>query len=96
MLESAIERKFEEKVSKQLDALVWKFVSPGTAGVPDRLVILPGGRTIYVELKRPGEDLRKLQVYRKKQLEQRGHTCVKVDNMFEIDLFIQGVKQGAI
>ena len=28
-----------------------KFVSPGTPGVPDRIVIMPGSRVAFVELK---------------------------------------------
>ena len=35
--------------------MAYKFVSPGNAGVPDRVVILQGGKSGFVELKRPGE-----------------------------------------
>ena len=36
---------------KQLGGKAYKWVSPGNAGVPDRIVILPGGKVIFVELK---------------------------------------------
>lgn len=36
----------------------------GEAGIPDRLVILPGGKCIFVELKREGERPRPIQDYR--------------------------------
>lgn len=44
----------------------------GQRGCPDRLVLLPGGRAVFVELKRAGEDLRELQRYRREQLERTG------------------------
>lgn len=53
MLESAIERAFVARV-KSLGGIAEKFTSPGRRSVPDRLVTLPGGVIIFVELKRPG------------------------------------------
>lgn len=53
MLESAIERAFVARV-KSLGGMAEKFTSPGRRSVPDRLVTLPGGVIIFVELKRPG------------------------------------------
>ena len=50
MLESAVEAKLVRGV-KALGGIAYKFVSPGTAGVPDRIVVLPGGRVIFAELK---------------------------------------------
>lgn len=50
MLESKIEDKLRRLLQRR-GAMVWKFVSPGQAGVPDRLVILPGGRCVFIELK---------------------------------------------
>lgn len=53
MLESAIERAFVARV-KSLGGMAEKFTSPGRRSVPDRIVTLPGGVIIFVELKRPG------------------------------------------
>lgn len=53
MLEKTIEKKFCEKV-KKLGGVCEKFVSPQKRSVPDRLVTLPKGRIIFVELKKPG------------------------------------------
>lgn len=50
MRESSIEQKFTKDL-KRLGCLVYKFVSPGNDGVPDRIVVTPTGRTLYVELK---------------------------------------------
>lgn len=51
-LEKRIEAKFREKI-KSLGGRALKFISPGNAGVPDRLVILPGNKIGFAELKRP-------------------------------------------
>lgn len=40
---------------KKMGGAAYKFVSPGNAGVPDRLVCLPGGRAVFVELKSEGK-----------------------------------------
>ena len=51
-LEKEIEKKLVDKV-RHHGGLCLKWVCPGWAGVPDRIVLLPGGRIIFVELKRP-------------------------------------------
>lgn len=53
MLEAELERKICEYV-RRLGGRAFKFVSPGAPGVPDRLCVLPGGRLIFIEVKRPG------------------------------------------
>jgi hypothetical protein len=54
MLEKTIEQRLRDK-AKSAGGRAFKWVSPGFAGVPDRIVILPGGRIIFVELKAPGK-----------------------------------------
>lgn len=53
MRENAVEANICRQV-KALGGVAWKWISPGRQGVPDRICILPGGRIIFVELKRPG------------------------------------------
>lgn len=50
MLERDIEKLLVSGV-KTLEGVAYKFVSPGNAGVPDRIVLLPGGIVEFVELK---------------------------------------------
>ncbi len=50
MRESQIENYLKREIEK-LGGLCLKFVSPGNKGVPDRLLILPGGKVIFAELK---------------------------------------------
>ena len=53
ILEKDIEKRLVREV-KKLGGLCLKWVSPGNSGVPDRIVLMPGGKAIFVELKRPG------------------------------------------
>lgn len=48
------EKQIEEKLSQAIKAMggiAYKFISPGNIGVPDRVVIFPGGGVWFVELK---------------------------------------------
>lgn len=54
MREKSIEEKLVAAVKVQ-GGVCWKFTSPGTAGVPDRIVLMPFGRIGFVEVKTPGE-----------------------------------------
>jgi hypothetical protein len=53
-LEKDVEQTLVRRV-KALGGLCEKFTSPGRRSVPDRIVTMPGGRIIFVELKRPGQ-----------------------------------------
>ena len=52
-LEKEIERKLKTLVEGKLRGRCLKWVCPGWSGVPDRILLLPGGRVYFVELKRP-------------------------------------------
>ena len=56
----------------------------GIAGIPDRLVLLPGGRIFFVELKSKGQKMRPLQEYRKRQLEELGFEVLTIDDTTQI------------
>ncbi|HBJ8545870.1 VRR-NUC domain-containing protein [Listeria monocytogenes] len=83
MLESKIETYLREQVQKR-GGLCWKFTSPGTRGVPDRIVML-NKKVAFVELKAPGKELKKLQRKRKKQIESEGHWHCKVDTKEQVN-----------
>lgn len=71
MSESSIERHLVEGV-KKLGGMCVKFVSPGTPGVPDRLIITATGRIIFAELKTETGRLSKIQRYTVEQMRKRG------------------------
>ena len=68
MLESYHENYYENKLRTSVQKLghgirCLKFESPGFSGVPDRIILLPGARVIFVELKKPGKTERKRPLY---------------------------------
>ena len=62
-----------------------KFTSPGFDGMPDRLVLLPGGRMGFVELKAPGKKPRALQLARHRLLRRLGFKVFVIDEINQID-----------
>jgi len=83
MREKTIEQELTRRV-KVMGGTAYKFVSPGTAGVPDRIVLMPGGHMAFAELKAPGKVLRPLQKLRKVQLEKLGFKVYVIDNIDQI------------
>ena len=79
MLEKDLERKLVKAVL-QSGGLALKFVSPGMAGVPDRLLLFPGGRVTFAEVKALGEKPRPLQLHRMEQLRSLGFRVYVVDS----------------
>lgn len=70
-----LEKEIEAKLKKGIDRLggeCYKFTSPGHAGVPDRLILLPGGTMAFAELKAPGKKERKLQRHIQEQIRAMG------------------------
>ena len=61
-----------------------KFMSPGFAGMPDRLVLLPGGVFAFAELKAPGMKPRPLQVARHEMLRRLGFRVYVIDEIEQI------------
>ncbi len=81
--EKAIEKKLVEAVVCK-GGLCPKFVSPGTAGMPDRIVLLPEGRLGFVEVKAPGKVPRPLQAARHAQLRKLGFKVYVLDDPAQI------------
>lgn len=79
MREKEIEDKLRKAV-KEKGGLCLKFISPGFDGVPDRIILMPGGIMVFAELKAPGKELRPLQERRKQQLESLGFSVFCIDN----------------
>lgn len=79
MNEHAIEQHLKKAV-EAIGGLCWKFTSPGTTGVPDRICI-HHGRVIFVELKAPGRLPRPIQRRRIQQLKEHGVDAVVVDSI---------------
>jgi hypothetical protein len=81
--EHDVERRLVDEVLAR-DGFAPKFTSPCMDGMPDRLVLLPGGRMAFAELKAPGKPLRPLQLRRKCQLEALGFQVYVIDHPNQI------------
>jgi len=83
MREKTLEGKLVRAV-RALGGIAPKFVSPGFDGMPDRLILLPGGGIAFAELKAPGKKPRPLQLRRKRQLEALGFRVYVIDHPDQI------------
>ena len=71
-----------------------KFVSPGVNGVPDRIILMPGGCVAFAELKAPGTKMRPIQEGRKKQLESLGFKVYLIDSPEQLGEIIDEIEKG--
>ena len=78
MREKTIEQHLVKAV-KNSGGIAPKLVSPGFDGMPDRLVLLPGGKIGFVEVKAPGKEPRPLQVARHGLLRRLGFKVYILD-----------------
>lgn len=79
MREKSIEQYLRDEI-KAIGGRAYKFVSPGNAGVPDRLVTLPGGRVVFAEMKAPGKKPTALQEAQIKKLRAMGFMAFVIDS----------------
>lgn len=78
------EKYIENSLVKRVEAaggLCFKFVSPGMAGVPDRIALLPDGKITFVEVKAPGKKPRKLQAYVHGLIRALGFRVLVIDSI---------------
>lgn len=92
MRESVIEARLRDGV-KAMGGICWKFVSPGTTGVPDRIIILPGGRIIFVELKADTGRTSDIQQYRINELRNIGADVRILKGLSQVKAFLEEVQQ---
>lgn len=89
MNEKIIEARLRDGV-KALGGVAYKWVSPGNAGVPDRMVVLPGGVVHFIELKREREGgkptrMQKVQIARLRAL---GADCAVVYGLAGVETYL--------
>ena len=88
MRERDIEAYLRDKI-RAWGGLALKWVSPGNNGVPDRIVIMPGGRIVFVELKAPGGRPTKLQQKQHERLRKLGCDVRVIDSYEGVDQLAQ-------
>ena len=85
--ERSIERYFVTQV-RAAGGWPVKLSCPGTAGMPDRMVLWPAGRCHFIELKAKGKRPRPLQVDRMERLNHFGFWTSWFSSRDEIDLYV--------
>ena len=88
MREKVIEQKLVRAV-KAAGGICPKLFSPGMDGMPDRMVILPGGHIGFVEVKAPGEKPGRLQISRHKLLRRLGCRVFVLDDISGIERILR-------
>ena len=95
MLEKEIEGVLRRRVV-ELGGLCWKFVSPGTRGVPDRIIVMPGGRVVFAELKSAEGQPSVLQMFRLTQLQALGVDAKLVVGIDGVDALLGELAKGVM
>ena len=89
MTEKQIEMKLIKETKKH-GGLALKFISPGFVGMPDRILLLPGSKMAFVEVKAPGAKPRPLQRKRHETLRSLGFKVYVLDDERQIAAVISG------
>nr|DAH37324.1 MAG TPA: Nuclease [Caudoviricetes sp.] len=90
MREKAIEQKLVSAVRRS-GGIAPKLVSPGFDGMPDRMVLMPGGHIAFVEVKAPGEKPRPLQLSRHRLLRRLGFRVYVLDGAEQIETILREI-----
>lgn len=88
------ERQIEQKLVKAVKAaggIAPKLTSPGFDGMPDRMVLMPGGRIGFVEVKTPGGKPRALQLSRHRLLRRLGFKVYVLDGAEQIEIILREI-----
>ena len=94
MLERDIEKRLIRPV-RELGGLCLKFETPGYTGVPDRIILLPGGVIRFVETKKPGKKERPRQEYVQDILRGLGFTVYStVDSSEKIKRVVEDCRSA--
>lgn len=89
--ESKVEKWLVKEVLK-MGGIADKFVSPANSGVPDRIIILPGGKIYFVELKALAGRLSGLQKWQRERYKKLGCNVRVVKGIDQARAFISELK----
>jgi len=93
------EKEIEQQLIRAVRCLGgWclKWTSPSLTGIPDRMVLLPGGKLAFVEVKAPGHKPRKLQQKRINQLQSLDFKCFVLDSREDISRILEEVIRDGV
>ena len=90
--EAQIEKHLFDEVNK-LNGIAYKFTSPGHAGVPDRIIMLPNGLIILIELKKETGTLSELQINTINKMQNKNIEVYVLYSIKDVDEFIAYIKK---
>ena len=90
MREYVIENEFVKAIRKA-GGVAYKLNSLTANGLPDRLVLFFPAKTVFVELKAPGKQMRPLQRKRRYQLQKLGFPVLCIDRFEQIKPAIDAI-----
>lgn len=88
------EKTLEARLAREIQArggMALKYTSQHHRGIPDRIVLMPHGRTYFVELKSTGKRPTKLQRHAIAQISALGFPAWVVDSTATLDRFLRTV-----
>ena len=88
LLERDIERYLVRRAIEH-GGKAYKWVSPGHVGVADRIVLLPGGKVWFVELKSSTGRLSPLQKLFAAEMRRMGMNYIVIRSKEEVDAWIK-------
>lgn len=88
-----LERDVERRLVTRVEQAGGECLKHGQDGWPDRIVMLPNGVLVWVELKRPKGTLKGLQIYRATQLAKLGQQVVCLYSVAEVNEFMDGLEK---
>jgi hypothetical protein len=84
--------KYLIRRSKELGLLCLKYTNPSLIGFPDRIILLPSGRLIWVELKSKGKKPSAIQLARFSEMKRKGHEVKIIDSKMGIDSLMNNLE----
>ena len=97
MKQKESEKTLEARLVREIEArggMALKYTSQFHRGIPDRICLLPGGLSIFVELKSTGKKPTKLQQHAMKRLDEMGHPNVVVDSSKKLEELLKILDEG--
>jgi len=92
MVTTPLEKTIENYLIKRIQSLggeCEKFTSPMRRSVPDRIISMPGGRIVFVEVKRFGKQATDMQARDHQRRREMGFSVWTVDSKAAVDHLVE-------
>ena len=91
------EKTLEARLVREIEArggMALKYTSQFHRGIPDRICLLPGGLSIFAELKSTGKKPTKLQMHAMQKLRGLDFDCVVIDSTEALEKYLENVDRA--